>query len=79
MLAEVLGRYLRFHAQSDEEARADMARCVSERYIEAFFSFYSAGTLDESLIYPTVEEATGAPPRTFRQWAAAHRAAFSQV
>jgi uncharacterized protein YbjT (DUF2867 family) len=76
VLAEVLGRDLRFHALSDEEARADMTGRIPERYIHAFFSFYSDRTLDESQIYPTVEEVTGTPPRTFRQWAVAHRVAF---
>lgn len=78
VLADVLGRDLRFHALTDEEARADMAGRVPEEYIRAFFSFYSDKTLDESQIYPTVEEVTGAPPRSFRQWALAHRAAFAR-
>ncbi|MFF9273718.1 NAD(P)H-binding protein [Streptomyces griseosporeus] len=77
VLADVLGRDLRFHALSDEEGRADMAaNGVPEPYIEAFFSFYADGTLDESRVYPTVEQVTGRPPRTFRQWAEAHRADF---
>jgi uncharacterized protein YbjT (DUF2867 family) len=77
VLADVLGRDLRFEAQTDDEARADMTGSVPEPYIEAFFSFYRDGTLDESLIHPTVEEVTGTPPRTFREWALAHSAAFS--
>ncbi|MBB5076387.1 hypothetical protein [Nonomuraea endophytica] len=56
---------------------ADMTGRMPERYIEAIFSFYGDGTLDESRIYPTVEDVTGTPPRSFRQWALAHRAAFS--
>ncbi|MFG3437449.1 NAD(P)H-binding protein [Nonomuraea sp. NPDC047897] len=78
VLADVLSRDLRFHALSDEEARADMAGRVPEEYITAFFSFYSDRTLDESQIHPTVEKVTGTPPRTFRQWALTHRAAFAQ-
>ncbi|GAA0429703.1 nucleotide-diphosphate-sugar epimerase [Actinoplanes capillaceus] len=76
VLADVLGRDLRFHAQSDEEARADMAGRIPREYIDAFFSFYRAGTIDESQIHPTVERVTGRPPRTFRQWAVDHRDAF---
>ncbi|MBN6058596.1 NAD-dependent epimerase, partial [Nonomuraea sp. RK-328] len=72
ILAEALHRDLRFHALTDEEARADMTGRVPEEYIHAFFSFYSDGTLDESQIYPTVEKVTGRPPRTFKQWAEAH-------
>jgi uncharacterized protein YbjT (DUF2867 family) len=78
VLAEVLGRDLRFHALSDEEGRAGMAAAgVPEPYIRAFLSFYGDGTLDESQVHPTVERVTGRPPRTFRQWAAAHREAFA--
>ncbi|MFF9193936.1 NAD(P)H-binding protein [Streptomyces sp. NPDC014779] len=78
VLAEVLGRDLRFQALSDAEGRADMAKAgVPEPYIEAFFSFYGDGTLDESRVYPTVERVTGRPPRGFRAWATAHRGAFT--
>jgi uncharacterized protein YbjT (DUF2867 family) len=77
VLADVLGRELRFRALADEEARADMTGRIPEEYIHAFFSFYSDGTLDESQIYPTVEKLTGTAPRTFRQWASAHRDAFT--
>ncbi|MFF5532468.1 NAD(P)H-binding protein [Streptomyces cinerochromogenes] len=78
VLAEVLGRDLRFHALSDEEGRADMAAAgVPEPYIRAFFGFYGDGTLDESRVYPTVERLTGRPPRSFRRWATAHRAKFT--
>jgi uncharacterized protein YbjT (DUF2867 family) len=79
ILADVLGRELRFRALTDEEARADMTGRIPEEYIHAFFSFYSDGTLDESQIYPTVEQVTGTPPRTFRQWALAHQAAFARA
>lgn len=76
ILAGVLHRDLRFEALTDEEARADMAGRVPEKYIDAFFSFYSDGTLDESRVYPTVERVTGRPPRTFAQWALAHAGDF---
>ncbi|GAA2202090.1 NAD(P)H-binding protein [Streptomyces bangladeshensis] len=79
ILGEALGRNLRFHALSDEEGRTEMAAAgVPEPYIRAFFRFYGDGTLDESQVYPTVEEVTGRPPRSFREWAAAHRAAFAR-
>lgn len=77
VLADVLGRDLRFQALTDEEARADMAGRIPQEYVDAFFSFYRAGTIDESQIYPTVEQVTGRPPRTFREWALEHREAFT--
>ncbi|MFF3244887.1 NAD(P)H-binding protein [Streptomyces sp. NPDC002870] len=77
ILGEVLGRELRFEGQSDEEARAEMSTQMPAEYVDAFFSFYSDGTIDESRVLPTVEEVTGREPRTFRQWAQANAGAFA--
>ena len=77
ILAEVLGRPLRFEGQSDDEARAEMSRAMPAEYVDAFFRFYADGELDESPVLPTVEQVTERPPRTFEQWAQAHTAAFS--
>lgn len=76
ILAEVLGRDLRFEAQSDSEARAEMSGAMPAAYVDAFFSFFADGKLDESEVLPTVEEVTGRPPRTFEQWAVTHADAF---
>ena len=76
VLGAVLGRDLRFEAQSDEEARAEMSVSMPAEYVAAFFSFYVDGTLDESEVLPTVETVTGERPRVFEQWARHHRDAF---
>jgi uncharacterized protein YbjT (DUF2867 family) len=76
VLAEVLGRDLRFEGQSDAEARAEMSQDMPAEYVDAFFSFFADGTLDESQVLPTVQEVTGREPRTFLQWAQAHADAF---
>jgi uncharacterized protein YbjT (DUF2867 family) len=76
VLGSVLGRDLRFEAQPDAEARAEMSAAMPAEYVDAFFSFYADGTLDESVVLPTVLEVTGTPPRTFQQWASAHAGAF---
>jgi len=76
VLAAVLGRGLRFEAQPDAEARAEMRTTMPAEYVEAFFRYFADGTLDDSTVYPTVEELTGTPPRTFQQWATAHASAF---
>jgi uncharacterized protein YbjT (DUF2867 family) len=75
-LGEVLGRELRFEAQPDDEARAEMSAAMPVDYVDAFFSFYADGTLDESEVLPAVREILGRPPRTFEQWAIAHAGAF---
>ncbi len=72
ILARVLDRDLRFEAQSDEEARAEMSASMPAEYVDAFLSFFVDGTIDESEVLPTVEDVTGRPPRTFEQWARIH-------
>jgi uncharacterized protein YbjT (DUF2867 family) len=77
ILGAALGRELRFEAQPDDETRAEMTAAMPAEYVDAFFSFYVDGKLDESVVLPTVQEVTGRPPRTFAQWAAAHASAFA--
>ncbi len=77
ILAAVLGRDLRFAAQSDTEARAEMSTNTPAEYVNAFFSFYAGGALDESQVLPPVQDVMGTPPRTFEQWATAHAHAFT--
>jgi uncharacterized protein YbjT (DUF2867 family) len=77
ILGGVLGRDLRLDAQPDDEARAEMLQKMPEKYVDAFFDFYVAGSLDESVVTTTVRDVTGRPPRTFEQWAAAHAASFA--
>lgn len=76
VLATVLGRDLTCVGLTNDEARAEMAASMPQEYVDAFFSFYVDGTLDESRVLPTVEDVTGRAPRTFEQWARAHADAF---
>jgi uncharacterized protein YbjT (DUF2867 family) len=77
ILAEVLGRDLRFEAQSNDEARAEMKAAMPEEYVDAFLRFFVDGTLNESEVLPTVEQVTGRPPRRFEDWARARADAFA--
>jgi uncharacterized protein YbjT (DUF2867 family) len=76
VLAEVLGRELRFEGLSDAEARAEMSGSMPAEYVDAFFSFFADGTLDESAVLETVQRVTGRKPRSFEHWAVAHAEAF---
>jgi uncharacterized protein YbjT (DUF2867 family) len=75
-LAAVLGRNLRFEAQTDAEARAEMSANMPAEYVDAFFNYFADGAYDDSAVLPTVQELTGRAPRTFEQWAIAHADAF---
>ncbi|MEV0229910.1 NAD(P)H-binding protein [Nonomuraea sp. NPDC050786] len=72
VLAGVLGRDLRAVGLSNDEARAEMTAAMPVEYVDAFFDFYVNGSLDESVVRPTVLQVTGRAPRTFADWANAH-------
>lgn len=76
ILASAIGRDLRFEAQPDDEARAEMLETTPVEYVDAFFDFYAAGSLDDSSVLPTVFDVTGRAPGTFRSWAESHASAF---
>lgn len=76
IVAEGSGRPLRFEAQSNEEARAEMEAGMPKEYVDAFFEFFAEGAVDETTVRPTVEEVTGRRPLSFREWATAHADRF---
>ncbi len=76
ILGRALGRALRCEGLSDDETRAQLEAAMPVAYVDAFFSFYVGGTLDEATVHPTVPAVTGRPARTFAQWAAAHAGDF---
>ena len=77
ILAERLGRDLRLEPMSNHAARADMLATTPAEYVDAFFTFYVDGAIDESEVLPTVQDVTGVPPRTFLEWVDAHADAFA--
>lgn len=76
VLGQVLERDLRAVELTNEQVRAEMTAAMPVEYVDAFFDFYVKGTLDESIVRPTVLEVTGREPRTFMEWANAHAGDF---
>jgi uncharacterized protein YbjT (DUF2867 family) len=76
ILGRVLDRPLRFVAQPDDEARAEMSRTLPAEVVDAFFRFFADGEFEDSPVVSTVEDLTGMPARTFREWAVAHAEMF---
>lgn len=72
ILGEILGRDLRFEAVPDDVARKEMSESMPAEYVDAFFSFFVDGTVDETTVQPTVREVLGREPRPFAQWVADH-------
>lgn len=69
LIGAALGREVRYEAQPDDEARAEMSAQMPEEYVNAFFSFFADGKLDESVVFPTVAEVAGRTPKSFAEWA----------
>jgi len=76
ILAKFSGRDLRFEAQTDEEARAEMEGQMPKEYVDAFFNFFREGAIDETTVHRTVKEVTGKEPRTFEEGSEANAEAF---
>jgi uncharacterized protein YbjT (DUF2867 family) len=76
LLGAALGRDLRFEAVPDDVARKEMSESMPAEYVDAFFSFFVDGTIDETSVLPTVREVLGREPRTFAAWVAEHADRF---
>ncbi|KZB81553.1 NAD(P)H-binding protein [Amycolatopsis regifaucium] len=76
VLGELLGRELRLSPLSNAEARVTMSAEMSEKYVDAFFRFFTGGEFDDSEVTSAVRDLTGRDARPFADWARAHLAAF---
>jgi uncharacterized protein YbjT (DUF2867 family) len=77
IISEVIGRPLRFEELSPEQAKADMEAAgwpqpLTDSAIEAWAAMLET----PETITSTVEEVTGKPAKTFREWAEDHAADF---
>jgi uncharacterized protein YbjT (DUF2867 family) len=70
ILGAALDRELRFEPWSNQQAREEMSASMPAEYVDAFFSFFVDGTIDETTVLPTVREVLGRKPRSFEQWVA---------
>lgn len=76
VLADILGRDLRFEALADEQARRQMSESMAAPLVDAFFEFSRGGTYRDDQVDETAPVLLGRPLRTFRDWAQAHSGAF---
>jgi uncharacterized protein YbjT (DUF2867 family) len=72
ILADVLGRPLRYEPLADDDARAQMAADTPAPFVDALFRFFSDGEFDDAPVVDTVLTLTGRVPRPFAAWARAH-------
>jgi uncharacterized protein YbjT (DUF2867 family) len=79
VIGEAIGRPLRFQEQPREEARAQMlAGWGNPDYVDQALDYWAGLVTEPEPVTSTVEEVTGRPARTFRQWADDHAADFSR-
>ena len=73
-IGEVIGRTLRFEEMSPEEALTGLS--MPPAVASMLLGAWGAALGQPAYVTHAVEEVTGAPARTFREWAAEHAAAF---
>lgn len=77
VLAAVTGRPAEFERITSEQARADLLRSAPAPVVDTLLAQQAGLTAADIRLSDAVEAVTGHRPRTFRQWAGEHRAAFT--
>jgi uncharacterized protein YbjT (DUF2867 family) len=72
----VIGRSLRIEEISPEEAKRELLPFIPALGVNMLLAAWAAAIGQPAFVTSTVAEITGAPARTFRDWAADHAAAF---
>ncbi|GAA2509510.1 NAD(P)H-binding protein [Winogradskya humida] len=78
ILGTVLGRRLTYEELSPDEFRRD-APIGARPAVDMLLAAWQATLGHPAYVTSTVEDILGAPPRTFRQWATDHAAAFKAI
>jgi len=76
-IGDAIGRPLRFEELSPDEFRRDTAETWPGGVVEMLLGAWRATLGHPAFVTSAVHEILGSPPRTFRQWAADHAAAFA--
>ena len=71
-----IGRSLRMEEISPEDARHELLTVIPAVAVNMLLAAWAAAIGQPALVTSTVAEITGAPARTFRDWAADHAAEF---
>ena len=75
-IGSVIGRSLRVEEMPPEKARSERLTFISASAVNMLLGAWAAAIGQPALVTSTVAEITGAPARTFRDWAADHAAEF---
>jgi uncharacterized protein YbjT (DUF2867 family) len=72
IIGDAIGRPLRFEELPSESARQEMLKRWPAPAVDMLLSAYAAAVDRPAFVTSTVEEVTGVPARSFREWAADH-------
>jgi uncharacterized protein YbjT (DUF2867 family) len=75
-IGEVIGRPLRLEELSPDEFRRETASTWPSVAVEMLLGAWRAALGQRAFVTSHVQELTGSPPRSFRQWAADHASEF---
>jgi uncharacterized protein YbjT (DUF2867 family) len=78
IIGDVVGRRIRFEELSPEEFRSETAGSWPRPVVDMLLAAWGATIGRPAFITPTVSDILGSAPRSFRQWAADHAAAFTE-
>ena len=76
IIGEAIGRRIQFEELSPEEFRRETADSWPRPVVDMLLAAWGATIGLPAFVTSTVSDVVGSPPRTFRQWAVDHRAAF---
>jgi uncharacterized protein YbjT (DUF2867 family) len=76
LIGEVIGRSLRFEEISPEEARRELLTVMPLPVIDMLLNAWAAAIGQPAFVTSAVEDITGAPARTFRDWVVDNTAEF---
>ena len=79
IIADVLGRPLRFEEISPDDARRELLTLMPAPAIEMLLNAWAAAIGQPAFVTSEFAQITGAPPRTFRDWVIEHAAEFQRV
>jgi uncharacterized protein YbjT (DUF2867 family) len=75
-IGEAISRTLRYEELTPDAARQQMSAFVPPFVVDRLLDFWAGMVESPAPVKRTVEEVTGAPPATFRQWALDHARDF---
>jgi len=76
IIGDAIGRPLRFEELSPESARRELLRMMPPAIADMLLSAYAATVDRPAFVTSTVADVSGAPARSFHNWAVAHATEF---